>query len=60
MMASLVVLLAAMFHAASDVRPVFHLMFLMTFLFGIFRLDTFMMLIMAIRDGRLPGWSSSC
>lgn len=48
MMASLVVLLAAMFHAASDVRPVFHLMFLMTFLFGIFRLDTFMMLTMGL------------
>ena len=48
MMASLLVLLAAMFHADSDVRPVFHLMFLMTFLFGIFRLDTFMMLTMGL------------
>ncbi len=47
-MASLVVVMVAMFHSSSDVRPVFHLMFLMTFLFGIFRLDTFMMLTISL------------
>lgn len=46
--ASLAVILGAMYYCSSDARPLFHLLFLMTFLFGIFRLDTFMMLTLGL------------
>ena len=42
--ASLTVILGAMYYCSSDARPLFHLLFLMTFLFGVFRLDTVKML----------------
>lgn len=48
MMASLIVILQAMYHSSSEMRPLFYLVFLMTFLFGIFRLDTVRMLTMCL------------
>ena len=46
--ASLAVILGAMFYSTSDARPLFYLLFLMTFLFGVFRLDTLVMLLLCL------------
>ena len=48
MIASLLVLTFVMFHASSETRSLFHLIFLMTFLFGVFRLDTRMLYIVGL------------
>lgn len=46
--ASLAVILGAMYYSSSEARPLFYLMFLMTFLFGVFRLDTYVMLMLCL------------
>lgn len=48
MIASLLVLTVTMYFLSSETRPLFHMIFLMTFLFGVFRLDTGMLYVVGL------------